>query len=1092
MRKLILLPVLLIMGAIYFMGCEETFTEDDALQLRREEIAFNDSIANVRDSLELVTGIIQLSVNLADGNGSGWISGNDSYDGYGGRVKGDPSLAGLVVSVSQFGVVERDSVDETGIATFTDLRTGQISVSVDGPGFTDVDMQLHVKVPKDANGDVGRRTRSIAVLIPVFSTTENTATVSGRITVESDLTDSLPDPAQGVGVSAVIDVYDPSFINTYFTEYELNDEWFYNPGSGSTNPDDTTSNPAMISNTACLTCNDVTLIIEKIAFNDIAFSGITNADGDYTIAVPGGASRGGSEDFEDSDVGLPVQIRVSDFALEQTLFYRSLNGREINTIGTTRASFSSSFNLTNEVSPIPYVPAAVAVFDDPTGGAAELPDTDAEGSAILTESGIESIFIQNEGTGYTQPWDLVVSAPDHPLGDRAEATMTVTDGKVTDVTITDPGTGYLPGSTYGVTEINPILTNAAATPRVTYSIVDLNVTVAGAGYVSAPTITIESGQGTGATAEAVLNGVVQTDITIVEPGSGYICPPEINFIGQAEVEARATPVMTTNNPISDILINYNGLFETTATPDVIISSAVGSGAKADAVLANEGEIVRFTITEAGSGYGQPPTVNFTGGGGRFAAGYATIDLAGTVTGLVITDPGEGYTSAPTVTLSAPDTTGGIQATATVAIGFPIEDIVVTDFGSGYNIAFNDIDPDDYVNEPTVQLDAGAGLITLTDTEVTVLPNLSIRDITLTNPGQGYQTAPAIQITPVCQSGSGAQATCEIRYNINDVIMTSFGSGYEFNSDINVIADCQDCATRLVAGAVLGRGVLEDINLDLGGEGYTAPPNVRLLRNLGDGDFATEDVDIDATVAGGEVTGFTINDNGGDLIPVPDADYTIDISTKLAGAVFSANVYPDAGEIKDLVITNPGSGYVVPPVVEFVNDSTGGSGATATATISNGRVTGVTITNPGSGYVIAPVINFVTPQYTQRATAEVTVNSDGFVTGISIVDPGFGYVENPGVTIQPINGGVGSGAAALVTSVVNGRVDNVYITNRGSGYLNKNIPGPGIGAETDVLGVPFRGNLNNFKVVSGQNYIRDFYFGTGVRESASNEDLEPEQ
>jgi hypothetical protein len=56
------------------------------------------------------------------------------------------------------------------------------------------------------------------------------------------------------------------------------------------------------------------------------------------------------------------------------------------------------------------------------------------------------------------------------------------------------------------------------------------------------------------------------------------------------------------------------------------------------------------------------------------------------------------------------------------------------------------------------------------------------------------------------------------------------------------------------------------------------------------------------------------------------------------------------------MTNGGVGYTSAPSVVFTSSS--GSGATATATISNGAVTSVTVTNSGTGYTQPPAISFV--------------------------------------------------------------------------------------------------------------------------------------
>ncbi|OZI64618.1 phage tail tube protein [Bordetella genomosp. 4] len=60
-----------------------------------------------------------------------------------------------------------------------------------------------------------------------------------------------------------------------------------------------------------------------------------------------------------------------------------------------------------------------------------------------------------------------------------------------------------------------------------------------------------------------------------------------------------------------------------------------------------------------------------------------------------------------------------------------------------------------------------------------------------------------------------------------------------------------------------------------------------------------------------------------------------------------------GIVSGITVTNGGSGYTTAPTVTLSGG--GGTGATATATVSGGVVTAITVTNPGSGYTSAPTV-----------------------------------------------------------------------------------------------------------------------------------------
>lgn len=66
-----------------------------------------------------------------------------------------------------------------------------------------------------------------------------------------------------------------------------------------------------------------------------------------------------------------------------------------------------------------------------------------------------------------------------------------------------------------------------------------------------------------------------------------------------------------------------------------------------------------------------------------------------------------------------------------------------------------------------------------------------------------------------------------------------------------------------------------------------------------------------------------------------------------------------GFISSITVSAAGSGYTAAPTVEIGAPTTGGTQATATATIVGGEVTAITVTNPGTGYSSAPTVT-ITP------------------------------------------------------------------------------------------------------------------------------------
>jgi hypothetical protein len=222
-------------------------------------------------------------------------------------------------------------------------------------------------------------------------------------------------------------------------------------------------------------------------------------------------------------------------------------------------------------------------------------------------------------------------------------------------------------------EVLPGGSGAAATANMIGSLSTIFVTGGGAGYTSAPTVTLTGGGGTGATATATVVGGFVTGITITNAGSGYTSAPTVSFSGGGATTAAAAIAQITPGAVASITVNSNGSGYT-AAPIVTI---LGDGRTvATGTASIQGTVGGYLITSAGSGY--------TAIG--LAAGSGTASATGSLTGgqLTTVNPGgagAGYSSAPVFNVSGDGTGASVLATLAGSVSF-----IARTAGSGYTYA----------------------------------------------------------------------------------------------------------------------------------------------------------------------------------------------------------------------------------------------------------------------------------------------------------------------------------------------------------------------------------------------------------------------
>jgi hypothetical protein len=169
--------------------------------------------------------------------------------------------------------------------------------------------------------------------------------------------------------------------------------------------------------------------------------------------------------------------------------------------------------------------------------------TDATATTTLVSGGIQEIFLNNDGYGYTNTPTVTISAP--PSGGTNAEAVAITTFKG------------------GVNSIKEIL-----------------IINPGAGYSTAPTITISGGGGSGAAATCGITTSGIGSITMSESGDGYTSPPIVTISGPTGVGVTATAKSTINSQgkVSSIrIINSGSGYNSIPSISIGVANTVGTG-----------------------------------------------------------------------------------------------------------------------------------------------------------------------------------------------------------------------------------------------------------------------------------------------------------------------------------------------------------------------------------------------------------------------------------------------------------------------------------------------------------------------------------
>ena len=467
-----------------------------------------------------------------------------------------------------------------------------------------------------------------------------------------------------------------------------------------------------------------------------------------------------------------------------------------------------------------------------------------------------------------------------------------------------------------------------------------------------------------------------------------------------------------------------------------------------------GPIVSTFVTNGGSGYVTAPGVSFSGGGCSTEP-VATANLTnGSVTSLNVSNFGTGCTSDPAISVGASPAGAANSASAQASLALAANSLFNCSGGANAcyppavnytplyylinGVAFNKTNASGslFNASPVTGVATGA-----TGTVLVRLVNAGLRmhlpsivgSQTAGLNGAGSQVV-ASGFSLIAEDGNVQPGVPKVQ---SDVFMAA---GKTYDVMVNVPAACVPVppATACTNNALpifdrelslSGNAINRDSGMlaYIGINGAALPSTGVFTAGLPGAVVARPDT-YNNLVAGQT---FTISDPSKGVIANDTNVFGVKVSTPPVNGIVNLSAkgtftyVPSANGIS-LTLMTGGSGYTAPAVVNISAPPSGGTQATATATVGSSGVTAIAVTSNGSGYTAPTVAIGAPPAGGTPATATATVASQ---VAVNVTNGGTGYSATPTVTIdQPT-----TGSATATATVSGGVVTAITVAITGPGY-----------------------------------------------------------